>query len=61
MVALAVLILRKRDPNRKRPFRTPAVAVIAPLAILGCIGLYLNLPLLAQMVLIVWGAVGLVI
>jgi APA family basic amino acid/polyamine antiporter len=61
MVALAVLILRRRDPGRKRPFRTPAVAVIAPLAILGCIGLYLNLPLLAQMVLIVWGAVGLVI
>ena len=61
MVALAVLVLRKRDPGRKRPFRTPAVGVIAPLAILGCIGLYLNLPLLAQMVLIVWGAVGLVI
>jgi APA family basic amino acid/polyamine antiporter len=61
MVALAVLVLRKKDPGRKRPFRTPAVGVIAPLAILGCIGLYLNLPLLAQMVLIVWGAVGLVI
>jgi APA family basic amino acid/polyamine antiporter len=61
MVALAVLILRRKDPSRKRPFRTPAVAVIAPLAILGCIGLYLNLPLVAQMVLIVWGAVGLVI
>jgi APA family basic amino acid/polyamine antiporter len=61
MVALAVLVLRKKDPGRKRPFRTPAVGVIAPLAILGCIGLYLNLPLLAQMVLIVWGSVGLVI
>jgi APA family basic amino acid/polyamine antiporter len=61
MVALAVLILRKKDPGRKRPFRTPAVAVIAPLAILGCIGLYLNLPLIAQMVLIVWGAIGLLI
>ena len=61
MVALAVLILRRRDPSRRRPFRTPAVAVIAPLAIVGCIGLYLYLPLLAQMVLIVWGAIGLVI
>ena len=61
MVALAVLILRRRDPSRRRPFRTPAVAVIAPLAIAGCIGLYLNLPLLAQMVLLVWGAIGLVI
>ena len=61
MVALAVLVLRKKDPNRRRPFRTPAVAVIAPLAIIGCIGLYLNLPFIAQMVLIVWGAVGLLI
>jgi APA family basic amino acid/polyamine antiporter len=61
MVALAVLVLRKKDPNRRRPFRTPAVAIIAPLAIAGCIGLYLNLPLIAQMVLIVWGAIGLVI
>jgi APA family basic amino acid/polyamine antiporter len=61
MVALAVLVLRKKDPNRRRPFRTPAVAVIAPLAIIGCIGLYLNLPFIAQMVLIVWGAIGLLI
>jgi APA family basic amino acid/polyamine antiporter len=61
MVALAVLILRKRDPGRKRPFRTPAVAIIAPLAIIGCIGLYLNLPTVAKLVLIVWGAVGLLI
>lgn len=61
MVALAVLILRKKDPNRKRPFRTPAVALIAPLAIIGCIGLYLYLPFIAQMVLVGWGAIGLLI
>jgi len=61
MVALAVLVLRKKDPGRRRPFRTPAVMVIAPLAIIGCIGLYLNLPLIAQMVLIGWGAIGLLI
>jgi basic amino acid/polyamine antiporter, APA family len=61
MVALAVFILRRRDPNRVRPFRTPALSLIAPLAIVGCIGLYLNLPTVAKLVLIVWGAVGLVI
>lgn len=61
MVALAVMVLRKKDPNRARPFRTPAVYVIAPIAIAGCIGLYLFLPTLAKMVLIVWGAIGLVI
>jgi APA family basic amino acid/polyamine antiporter len=61
MVALAVLVLRKRDPGRKRPFRTPAVAIISPLAIIGCVGLYLNLPTVAKLVLIIWGAVGLLI
>ena len=61
MVAVSVMVLRRSDPGRKRPFRTPAVWIIAPLAIIGCIGLYLNLPLLAKMVLIVWGAIGLLI
>jgi APA family basic amino acid/polyamine antiporter len=61
MVALAVMVLRRTDPSRHRPFRTPAVMIIAPLAIVGCIGLYLNLPFVAKMVLIVWGAFGLLI
>ena len=61
MVALAVLVLRKKDPGRKRPFRTPAVGIIAPLAIIGCVGLYLFLPMIAKLVLIIWGAVGLVV
>ncbi len=61
MVALSVLILRKKDPGRHRPFRTPALMVVAPLAIIGCVGLYLFLPTIAKLVLVVWGAIGLVI
>jgi APA family basic amino acid/polyamine antiporter len=61
MVAVAVLVLRRTDPGRKRPFRTPAVLIIAPLAIIGCIYLYLSLPLVAILVLPVWGAVGLLV
>lgn len=61
MVALAVLILRKTDPSRHRPFRTPLVWVVAPLALLGTIGLYVSLPLEAMLVLPVWGAIGLVL
>ena len=61
MVALSVLILRKVDPTRHRPFRTPAVAIVAPLAVAGCIYLYLSLPLLAKLVLPGWGAVGLLV
>jgi len=61
MVAIALLILRKREPNRHRPFRTPAAWVVAPLTIVGCIGLYFSLPYEAMAVLPIWGAVGLVI
>ncbi|BBC72679.1 amino acid permease [Altererythrobacter sp. B11] len=61
MVALAVLILRRTQPDRPRPFRTPLVWVVAPLAILGTVGLYVNLPFEAKMVLPVWGGAGLVV
>lgn len=61
MVAIAILVLRKTDPHRHRPFKTPMVWVIAPLAIAGTLGLYLNLPMVAKMVLPIWAAIGLVI
>ncbi|MGC8534288.1 MAG: amino acid permease [Rhizomicrobium sp.] len=61
MVAVSVLVLRVKDPNRHRPFRTPMLWLVAPLAVLGCIGLYVKLPLVAILVLPVWGAVGLLI
>lgn len=59
--AKIVLILRKTDPNRKRPFKTPLVWIIAPLSAAGCAFLFWNLPHDAKMVLPIWGAVGLVI
>ena len=61
MVAVSVMVLRVRDPNRPRPFKTPAVWIIAPLAIVGCVGLYVSLPLTAILVLPGWGAIGLLI
>lgn len=61
MVAISVMVLRRTDPNRHRPFRTPLVFVVAPLAILGCVVLYLSLPLTAKLVLPIWGAIGLLI
>jgi APA family basic amino acid/polyamine antiporter len=61
MVAVAVMLLRKRDPGRKRPFRVPGLAVIGPLTIAGCIFLFFNLPTTAMLVLPVWTAIGLVI
>lgn len=61
MVALAVLLLRRSDPERHRPFRLPLIGVIAPLTIAGCLFLYVNLPTEAMLVLPVWGAIGLVV
>ncbi|GHC93236.1 amino acid permease [Novosphingobium pokkalii] len=60
MVSLAVLILRVKDPARVRPFRTPLVWVFGPIAAIGCLFLYFNLPIEAMLVLPVWGAIGLV-
>ena len=61
MVAVSVMVLRRTDPTRKRPFRTPFVNIVAPLAIIGCVGLYVKLQPLAILVLPVWGAIGLLI
>ncbi|WP_168454140.1 amino acid permease [Sphingopyxis microcysteis] len=61
MVALAVMLLRKSEPNRTRPFRTPALWLIGPLTMAGCVFLFLNLPLEAMLVLPGWAAVGFVI
>ena len=61
MVAIAVLILRKRDPARKRAFRVPGVWVVAPLTIAGCVFLFVNLPYEAMLFLPGWGAIGIVI
>ena len=61
MVAISVMVLRRTDPRRRRPFRTPAIGIVAPLAIIGCLALYVMLPPIAIAVLPVWGIVGLLI
>ncbi|GAA4217248.1 amino acid permease [Sphingomonas endophytica] len=61
MVAVAVMILRRTAPNQPRSFRTPALWLVGPLTIVGCVFLFFNLPSAAMLVLPVWGAVGLVI
>jgi APA family basic amino acid/polyamine antiporter len=61
MVAIAVMMLRKSEPNRERSFKTPALWLVGPATIAGCIFLFLNLPFEAMLVLPAWGAVGMVI
>lgn len=61
MVSIGVLILRKTDPNRLRPFRTPAAWLVCPLAVLGCILLFLNLSLYTISLFTGWAVFGLII
>lgn len=61
MVALAVMLLRRAEPDRQRSFRTPALWFVGPATMAGTLFLFFNLPSEAMLVLPVWAAVGLVI
>ena len=60
-VAVCVLVLRRRDPAARRPFRTPAAWVIAPVAILGCLYLFTSLQSITQISFFIWNGIGLLI
>jgi len=60
-VAACVLVLRRRDPGARRPFRTPLAWLVAPLAIIGCVYLFTSLQSVTQISFFVWNAIGLVV
>ena len=61
MVSIGVMILRKQQPNRHRPFRTPLVWLVCPLAVAGCLLLFVNLSLYTISLFFIWAAIGLVV
>ena len=61
IVSASVIILRKKAPDRVRPFRCPLVPLIPILAILFCGVLVVMLPTITQIRFVVWLAIGLVI
>ncbi|MBC6989174.1 amino acid permease [Hymenobacter sp. BT491] len=61
MVCIGILILRKREPNTLRPFRTPWVPLVPILGILTCLVMMLSLPADTWIRLFVWLAIGLAI
>jgi basic amino acid/polyamine antiporter, APA family len=60
-VSIAVLILRRTDPGRHRPFRTPLIMITAPVAIAGCVYLFFSLSLETILLFFGWALVGLVV
>lgn len=61
MVCLGVWVLRKKQPDIPRAFRTPWVPLVPILGIVTCLLLMVSLPLDTWIRLIVWLAIGLVI
>lgn len=60
-VSIAVMMLRRTDPDRVRPFRTPLVYVVAPLAIIGCLYLFFKLDIKSIQLFVIWAAIGLLV
>jgi APA family basic amino acid/polyamine antiporter len=60
-VSIAVMVLRRTDASRVRPFRTPAVAITAPLSIIGCVYLFYSLDMKTKLIFVGWAVLGLVV
>jgi basic amino acid/polyamine antiporter, APA family len=60
LVAVGIIVLRKTDPDRPRPFKTPLVPFVPLLAIIMCSYLALKLPLVTWIRFVVWLGIGLV-
>jgi len=60
-VALCMLVLRSRDPQRPRAFRTPLAWLIGPACIVGCLFLFfIGLTGFTQRWFVYWNAIGLI-
>ena len=60
LVAAGVIVLRRTDPDRARPFRTPLVPWVPLCAILSCGYLMAQLPWVTWARFVIWLGVGLV-
>lgn len=60
-VSIAVMVLRRTDASRARPFRTPAINITAPIAIIGCLYLFISLGTETKLMFVGWAAVGLLV
>jgi APA family basic amino acid/polyamine antiporter len=60
-VSVGVMVLRRTEPDIRRPFRCPAVFVVAPLAVLVCGFLISQLPRETYLFFGAWCAIGIVV
>lgn len=61
MVCAAVWIMRYKEPDRERPFRTPAIAFVASGGILFNLGMMISLEWINWLRLAVWLGIGVIV
>ena len=61
LVCLGVIILRRTDPDRRRPFRVPMVPLFPILGVLMCLALMLSLPIETWLRFFIWLVIGMAI
>jgi APA family basic amino acid/polyamine antiporter len=61
MVSLGVMILRRRKPDLHRPFKTPFIWIVGPLAMAGCTLLFVSLGWGTIRLFLYWAAIGLIV
>jgi APA family basic amino acid/polyamine antiporter len=61
IVSIGIMVLRIREPNLPRPFKTPLWWFVAPMGVLSALYLMISLPWPTWRRLIVWFCVGIVI
>ena len=59
LVSAGVLVLRRTEPERPRPFRVPWVYLVAPLSAVLCVYVMLGLPIETWVRFAVWLGIGL--
>ncbi|NML08901.1 amino acid permease [Sphingobium sp. AR-3-1] len=60
-VGWCLLVLRRRSPDLRRPFRTPAAWFVGLGAIGGCAYLFVSLPMQTIMACFAWNGIGLLV
>jgi basic amino acid/polyamine antiporter, APA family len=61
LVAIGIWVLRVKQPDVVRKFRTPAYKVVCTLCVLICVGLMISLPWVTWLRFVLWMIIGVVI
>jgi len=60
-VCAAMLVLRRREPDRERKFRTPLAPIVGTIGIFGCIYLFISLPNRTQLFFLTAQIIGIIL